>query len=222
MDTIYVHPLKESRTVVVICANRFYEVCIVTADGRVADVRTLHAALASIWRDATATTAGGGGGAAAASLAPPVGVLTADNRTAWATARELLVQLGDRNRETLAAIERALVVVTLSGAKPVGDTEMARALHTGNGNGHDRWWDKAISFVLFANGRLGVNGEHGPTDAPTPGILVDFCCDYERTEEATRTLETLRADVRAAPWAVRVSAAAADTKLVRPLEVRCW
>ncbi|MFN3545816.1 MAG: choline/carnitine O-acyltransferase, partial [Thiobacillus sp.] len=35
-----------------------------------------------------------------------------------------------------------------------------------HGNGTNRWFDKSVSMVVFANGRAGFNGEHTWADAP--------------------------------------------------------
>lgn len=41
-----------------------------------------------------------------------------------------------------------------------------------------RWFDKSFTFIIFKNGKMGLNAEHSWADAPIIGHLweVGFCC----------------------------------------------
>ena len=41
-------------------------------------------------------------------------------------------------------------------------------------NGHNRWFDKAISISVESNSRATVLGEHSPCDALIPSIIADY------------------------------------------------
>lgn len=62
------------------------------------------------------------------------------------------------------------MVVVLDDASPSTPTELGRALIAGTGA--DRWFDKSITCVAFANGRIGLNCEHSWADAPVIAHMV--------------------------------------------------
>ncbi|KNC52757.1 carnitine O-acyltransferase [Thecamonas trahens ATCC 50062] len=99
-----------------------------------------------------------------------IGALTAGNRTRWAEVREEYFSSGVNGR-SLEVIERALFFVAMDPAKPANDTDMGRLNLTGRG--YDRWFDKSITMVLYANGVMGVNCEHSWADALCPARMVE-------------------------------------------------
>ena len=130
--------------------------------------------------------------------APPVSLLTADNREAWAKVRiypkihiwslmffqmrQYLLALSPRNRSTLEKIDSSLfalsldcpTTVSLSASNP-HERRDAHLHNTAYGcMGRNRWFDKTISFSVETNTRLGMMGEHSPCDALIPSILGDF------------------------------------------------
>ncbi|KAF6077167.1 carnitine palmitoyltransferase 1C [Phyllostomus discolor] len=42
------------------------------------------------------------------------------------------------------------------------------------GNGHDRWYDKSFTLIVFSNGKLGLSVEHSWADCPTSGHMWEF------------------------------------------------
>jgi carnitine O-acetyltransferase len=66
-------------------------------------------------------------------------------------------------------------------------------------------FDKIVQYIVFANGRAGMNGEHTPVDAPAPGVL----CDY--------VLSRLRGRGPTDPDPADSTAAPATAAAVRPL-----
>ncbi|WP_181010343.1 choline/carnitine O-acyltransferase [Streptomyces sp. SM14] len=94
-----------------------------------------------------------------------VGHLTTGARAQWARNRELLTGLHPANAAALDEIETALFCVSLDDAAP-GAVHGAcdQLLHGDSGN---RWFDKALTFVVLADGRAGVNVEHCGLDGTT-------------------------------------------------------
>ncbi|KAF9170354.1 hypothetical protein BGX20_009083 [Mortierella sp. AD010] len=109
----------------------------------------------------------------------PVGLLTCDHRDAWAVAREHLVVLDPKNRESLQVIEDALFCVTLeSFAEPskaerkTDYSEWAKYGMHGHG-GHNRWCDKSLNLIFERDGKFLCHGEHSPCDALIPAFAME-------------------------------------------------
>jgi carnitine O-acetyltransferase len=66
------------------------------------------------------------------------------------------MQKGPLNIASLHDIETALFVVSLDGASPTDANDAARKIFM---NASNRWYDKSLSFIIFANGEAGLNGE---------------------------------------------------------------
>uniref|UniRef100_A0A8C0LEH8 Palmitoyl thioesterase CPT1C n=1 Tax=Canis lupus dingo TaxID=286419 RepID=A0A8C0LEH8_CANLU len=103
--------------------------------------------------------------------------LTAAPRDVWAQVRSSLkVQAED----ALEAVEGAAFFVSLD-SEPAGLTRedpaasldaYARALLAGRG--HDRWFDKSFTLIVFSNGKLGLSVEHSWADCPISGHMWEF------------------------------------------------
>ncbi|KAF9572423.1 hypothetical protein EC968_009901 [Mortierella alpina] len=110
----------------------------------------------------------------------PVGLLTCDHRDAWTKAREHLVVLDPKNRESLQVIEDALFCVTLDSAQEATKAdrktdfaEWAKFGMHGHG-GHNRWCDKSLNMIFERDGKFVCHGEHSPCDALIPALIMDF------------------------------------------------
>uniref|UniRef100_A0A673N4R6 Choline O-acetyltransferase n=1 Tax=Sinocyclocheilus rhinocerous TaxID=307959 RepID=A0A673N4R6_9TELE len=109
---------------------------------------------------------------------PAVGLLTAENRTDWARARDQLLK-DPVNRESVELMERCVCVVCLddpAGLEPSDANRAALMLH-GEGhekNGANRWYDKPLQFVIGADGVCGVVCEHSPFE----GIVLVQCTEH--------------------------------------------
>jgi carnitine O-acetyltransferase len=109
-----------------------------------------------------------------ATDAPPgtsVGSLTTLPREDWAAGRQALLGADPGNRAALDVVETALFCVCLEDAVP-RDTHEACDLLL-HGDSRNRWFDKALSFVVFGDGRAGLNAEHAELDGTTILGLVD-------------------------------------------------
>ncbi|XP_076855924.1 choline O-acetyltransferase-like [Brachyhypopomus gauderio] len=109
---------------------------------------------------------------------PPIGILTSDDRTEWAQARDILLK-DPVNRESLGLIEQCVYVVCLDEPTGVETTDSNRALFLLHGggegkNGANRWYDKSMQFVVGADGVCGVVFEHSSFE----GIVVVQCTEY--------------------------------------------
>ncbi|KAG5831158.1 hypothetical protein ANANG_G00300850 [Anguilla anguilla] len=108
----------------------------------------------------------------------PIGLLTSDRRTQWAEARDALLK-DSTNRDSLDMMERCLCLVCLDDPSGVelSDTNRALQMLHGGGcckNGGNRWYDKALQFIVGADGACGVVCEHSPFE----GIVLVQCTEY--------------------------------------------
>ncbi|XP_041053357.1 carnitine O-palmitoyltransferase 1, liver isoform-like isoform X1 [Carcharodon carcharias] len=102
--------------------------------------------------------------------------LTAGDRIPWAKARSSFFSQG-RNKLSLETIEKAAFFVTLDDTEQgfrkedpvVSLDKYAKSLL--HGKCYDRWFDKSLSFIIFKNGKIGLNAEHSWADAPIIGHL---------------------------------------------------
>ncbi|KAJ3356447.1 Carnitine O-acetyltransferase mitochondrial [Allomyces javanicus] len=145
--------------VVVIRKNQFFVFDVIDASGRTLSTAEIQAQLDAIVEQAGDVT----------DL--PLGAMTTENRDTWTEVRDKLVKLPG-NAERLEKLESALFVVALDDSAPVTRDEVGRALW--HGDGRNRWFDKSMQFVVFANGKAGFNGEHSMMDATPTGRLCEW------------------------------------------------
>lgn len=100
-----------------------------------------------------------------------LGHLSTLPRAAWAHERAHLTALSGSNSDMLLAIDDALFCLCLDGAEP-NDT-LAASNQLLHGNGANRWFDKSVSLIVFANGMAGINIEHCGLDGTTVVEFVD-------------------------------------------------
>ncbi len=135
-----------------------------------------------------------------------VGHLTTMARTEWAGARRRLIACDPANPAALEEVETALFCLCLEDTSPA--TALAACDQLLHGDSGDRWFDKAVSLIVFPDGKAGINVEHCGLDGTT---ILSFVEDILATFPETPSLgappvrpvefvldDTLRADVRAA------------------------
>jgi carnitine O-acetyltransferase len=203
---------SDARHIVVFYRDTPFRMDVVTQDGKPYDPEQLGAGLRSIMKsdqvvdDPTAA----------------VGHFTTKARADWATSREALLVAG--NAEALDTIETALFCLCLEDFAPA-DTQEAcdRLLHGDSGN---RWFDKAVSFIVFEDGTAGINVEHCELDGTTILGFTDALLSQERTSreapDGEPTIEpvefvldaSLRADAQAAGASFAAYAEATATRTV--------
>jgi len=99
-----------------------------------------------------------------------VGVLTTMPRNAWAESRRDLLQISVNNREAMTIIEDAAFALCLDENTPQEITEVSKQLL--HGDGKDRFFDKSLQFIVFKNGKTGINFEHTGVDGSVMLRLV--------------------------------------------------
>jgi carnitine O-acetyltransferase len=80
--------------------------------------------------------------------------------------------LSKQNAQTLDQIERAAFIVCLDDAKPVTKDEISR--ESWHGDGRNRFYDKALQFIIYDNGKAGFLGEHSMMDATPTNRICEF------------------------------------------------
>jgi carnitine O-acetyltransferase len=150
---------SSARHVLVLHRGHAWSLDVVSPDGSPCTLDELEAGLRAVL-------------AKTASVAPPgtaVGHLTTLAREDWATTRQALLDAASENRAALDVVETALFCVCLEDVVPE-DVNRACDLLL-HGDSANRWFDKALSFVVFADGRAGLNAEHSKLDGTT---ILDF------------------------------------------------
>ena len=110
-------------------------------------------------------------GATPAAPGTSVGQLTTQARADWARNRAALLALDPANAAVLDEVETALFCICLEDLVPDGVAGAAdQLLH---GDSANRWFDKAVSFIVFADGTAGINVEHCGLDGTTILSFVD-------------------------------------------------
>uniref|UniRef100_A0A8C5QH04 carnitine O-palmitoyltransferase n=1 Tax=Leptobrachium leishanense TaxID=445787 RepID=A0A8C5QH04_9ANUR len=167
-ETDTLQHVKDSKHIVVYHKGRYFKVWMYH-DGRLLKQREIEQQIQRILDDKSEPQPG------EATLA----ALTAGDRVPWADARKTYFANG-KNKQSLDSVEKAAFFVTLDDTEqgynredPVTsmDNYAKSLLH---GKCYDRWFDKTISFVVFKNGKMGMNCEHSWADAPILGHLWEY------------------------------------------------
>jgi carnitine O-acetyltransferase len=151
---------EENKHILVIRKNQFFKV-MHEVDGKQLNTSELGQLFQRIYQTA--------------EKAPPVGILTSENRDIWTEARGVLLKAHPSNAKALEAIESASFVVCLDDAAPVTLEERARQYW--HGDGANRWFDKPLQFIINDNGTSGFMGEHSMMDGTPTHRLNDYVND---------------------------------------------
>ncbi|KAL1768948.1 carnitine O-palmitoyltransferase 1, brain isoform isoform X1 [Sigmodon hispidus] len=162
----YLRHLQDSRHVAVFHRGRFFRVGTHSSNGLLSP-RALEQQFQEILDDPSP----------ACPLEEHVAALTAAPRTVWAQVRELVKT---HAATALEAVEEAAFFVSLD-SEPAGLTreDPAASLDAYGhallaGRGHDRWFDKSFTLIVFSNGKLGLSVEHSWADCPVSGHMWEF------------------------------------------------
>ncbi|MCL2585907.1 MAG: choline/carnitine O-acyltransferase [Streptosporangiales bacterium] len=167
--------------ILVFAGANAYAVDVITPDGEPHTPDEIAAALREA-ADAAASQGRGQG----------VGALTSKSRADWARSRAALLSV-DGNDVPLETVETALFCVALeSGPAGTAEEKCKRLLA---GDPGSRWFDKAITFIVFGDGSAGINGEHCLLDGTT---IVEFV-DAVLTAPEPETGQAARGAARVAP-----------------------
>jgi carnitine O-acetyltransferase len=121
--------------------------------------------------------------AAAPRRGQEVGALTSKARADWARSRKALLAADPGNAAALDAVETALFCVALEDEPAAGTGEKCAALLAGDPG--SRWFDKAVTLIVFPDGSAGLNGEHCLLDGTTTVELIDTLVAGPRPEPET-------------------------------------
>ncbi|WP_436501471.1 choline/carnitine O-acyltransferase [Actinokineospora sp. HUAS TT18] len=157
---------SRARHIAVLRGGNIYRMDVLGAEGTPHSLDDLAAGLTEILKS-TATPA-----------ADPVGHLTTMARAEWAATRQTLAE---SNAAALDTIETALFCVCLEDIAPSGEQEACDQLLYGD----NRWFDKAVSLVVFADGKAGINVEHQGLDGTTILAFVDALLNSSPQEHET-------------------------------------
>ncbi|XP_006893297.1 PREDICTED: carnitine O-palmitoyltransferase 1, liver isoform [Elephantulus edwardii] len=167
-ETDTIQHVRDSRHIVVYHRGRYFKVWLYH-DGRLLKPREIEQQVQRILDDPSEPQDG------EAKLA----ALTAGDRVPWAKCRQTYFSRG-KNKQSLDAVEKAAFFVTLDETEqgytkedPVTsmDNYAKSLLH---GQCFDRWFDKSFTFIVFKNGKMGMNAEHSWADAPIVGHLWEY------------------------------------------------
>ncbi|MBO0855260.1 MAG: choline/carnitine O-acyltransferase [Nocardia sp.] len=109
------------------------------------------------------------------------GHLTTMARARWAGVRAQLLS-DEVNAAAIETIETALFCVCLDDIVPAD--ELAACDQLLHGDAGNRWFDKSVSFIVFADGSSGINVEHCGLDGTTILSFVDALLEKPVTEHA--------------------------------------
>lgn len=201
---------SRARHIVVFYRDTPFRMDVIAPDGRPYNSEQLAAGLQAIVKSENFV--------AEPETAP--GHFTTKARAEWAATRESLLAAG--NAAALDDIETALFCLCLEDFIPA-DTQEAcdKLLHGDSGN---RWFDKAVSLIVFEDGTAGINVEHCELDGTTILGFTDALLSGSRLERppadgvpASEVIEfvlgdALREDARAAAASFAAYADATATK----------
>jgi carnitine O-acetyltransferase len=205
---------SQARHIVVFFRGNIFRLDVLDEEGRPFLRDDLEAALQAVMA----------AGATRAAPGTSVGHLTTKARAEWAASRQALRAYHPGNADALDAVETALFCLCLEDFAP-RDT-LAACDHLLHGDSGNRWFDKAVSLIVFADGTAGINTEHCELDGITILDFVDAILGPSAEQHAPRPADrphqapafdavtfalddNLRADIQAA--ADSFSAFAADT-----------
>ncbi|MEU4315235.1 choline/carnitine O-acyltransferase [Nocardia sp. NPDC024068] len=163
-----------ARHILVLHRGSMFRMDVLGPDGDPYAFEDLTAGLCAILKSATEPAPAG----------TSVGHLTTAARADWARARAELLTDPD-NAATLDTIETALFCVCLEDFAPRDELHASDTLL--HGDSANRWFDKSVSFIVFADGQAGINVEHCGLDGTTILSFVDALLETPVAEHAERS-----------------------------------
>ncbi len=146
-----------ARHIIVLVDAAMFRLEVIGSDGAPHAPSEIASALRAI--DASVTTRG-----------PGIGHLTSLDRADWAGVRDRLIGLDPANAAAMEEIERALFAIDLERRTPADLDAVCTELLAGDSG--NRWFDKAVSFVVLPDGGAGLQGEHCRLDGTTVAELI--------------------------------------------------
>eukprot|EP00123_Amoebidium_parasiticum_P017007 comp23677_c0_seq2/m.40532 comp23677_c0_seq2/g.40532 ORF comp23677_c0_seq2/g.40532 comp23677_c0_seq2/m.40532 type:complete len:796 (-) comp23677_c0_seq2:437-2824(-) len=170
-DTIVHLSPDESRHIVVLSNGVYFSMDLYHRNGDLLNVAELELQFERIIEESKTMTP--------TATEAHIAALTAGDRTKWYEARRQLFSHGI-NKYSLDMIEKAICVLIFDDSKPEDAT--AQGYASIHGKGYDRWFDKSINIIVYANGKTGLNCEHAWADAPVIGQMWEYVLIGEAVE----------------------------------------
>ncbi|EPB92823.1 hypothetical protein HMPREF1544_00262 [Mucor circinelloides 1006PhL] len=148
----------------VIYKDQIFSVQVIGPNGETVPVKTLEAQLRSVVDQVENTPV--------EQRQAAVGLLTTEHRDTWGPIREEM-ETQSINAKSLKNIDDSIFVFCLDDYSSPLDLDLSHRNIFHGRNGKNRWFDKALQFIVENNGRAGINGEHSPADAVIPSRIVD-------------------------------------------------
>ncbi|MGH3947561.1 MAG: choline/carnitine O-acyltransferase [Pseudonocardiaceae bacterium] len=164
-----------ARHIAVFFRGNMFRIDVIGSDGRPHTVDALTAGLRAIMK----------AGVPRAAPETSVGHLTTKARAEWAASRQALLACHPGNADALDAVETALFCLCLEDFAPK-DT-LAACDHLLHGDSGNRWFDKAVSLIVFGDGTAGINVEHCDLDGTTILNFVDTLLGASAGEHSPRS-----------------------------------
>ncbi len=152
---------SQARHIVVFFRGNMFRMDVLGSDGWPHTLDDLTAGLMSIMK----------AGATRAAPDTSVGHLTTQARADWAASRQALLACHPDNAGALEELETALFCMCLEDFTP--QDALAACDQLLHGDSANRWFDKAVSLIVFADGTAGINVEHCGLDGTTILGFVD-------------------------------------------------
>ncbi|MFE1440540.1 choline/carnitine O-acyltransferase [Streptomyces sp. NPDC058739] len=164
-----------ARHIVVFFRGNMFRMDVMGPDGRPHTLDDLVTGLQSVMK----------AGAVRAPSDTCAGHLTTKARAEWAAGRDELLAHHPANAEALEEIESALFCVCLEDFVPRNTQDACdHLLHGDSGN---RWFDKAVSLIVFEDGTAGINVEHCGLDGTTILSFVDALLGTPAEEQSRQS-----------------------------------
>ncbi len=164
-----------ARHIVVFFRGNIFRMDVLGQDGHPFPADDIEASLRSVLES----------GATRAGDDAAVGALTTKARAEWAADRQALLAGNPGNAAALETVESALFCLCLEDFAPANPEQACdQLLHGDSGN---RWFDKAVSLIVFADGTAGINVEHCGLDGTTILSFVDTLLSTPVAEHEARS-----------------------------------
>nr|KAJ3423289.1 hypothetical protein HK105_006666 [Polyrhizophydium stewartii] len=141
------HPAP-AKHIIVLARDQIYKVDVLRDNGGRVPIKEIERQLFAATQDSFES-----------NPQPAIGVLTAGHRNTWAAAYAKLLQLSDKNKSNFDIINNALFALCLDDFASFHNINASHRQIFHNYDAHNRWFDKALSFIVTSSGHAGLNGE---------------------------------------------------------------
>ncbi|KAJ2957227.1 hypothetical protein NQZ79_g7048 [Umbelopsis isabellina] len=146
----------------VIYKDQVFSVQIIGDNGEVAPIKQLREQLVKLVQQVDSIPQ--------SELQAPIGLMTSEHRDTWTKVRKLM-EKDSTNASNFKEIDGSLFALCLDDYSSELDLDKSHRNIFHGEKARNRWFDKAMQFIVENNGRAGANGEHSPADAVIPGSM---------------------------------------------------